>query len=203
MHRVTLILRDDPDPNDDGFMDELDLGIVRLNREAMHFELEENEELADGTVQMLWVWDEDDDLYGTLTLVREEQPPICSLTVAAARSSHLRRVVALLEDSLSIIPLDELKVAARPKLLMDPASLLKLGQACSYFVSPDKDAVELIEAGLRHRSEKVRYCAVCAVWQTAWPVFIPPLEELLKGVMESEVRETALSALERCTQRIG
>lgn len=189
---VQCVLRGDPDPDDPEFFEVVADAVAVLNQAGFRFALEEEEE-RDGAVSLHWL---DADEIASITLLKERDAGMCSLSLWAGKGSDLKRMIGILEDRLDIVTLHELQSRGRKGVFRDPAVLIKIATAAGH--QPDSDSVDILRKGLESRYPHVRLHAAWAMGITAWPAFILDLERRLKQEPDEEVRELAEHALVGC-----
>lgn len=196
MHRAQSILRDDPDPNEPAFYDRIMAAVGELARFGYRFALESEEESIDS---LSLHWEEADEL-ASISLVKDLDTGVCSVSVVAPRASDVRRITEVTGEKLDYVALSELHERARTTLSREPTLLIKIALAAG--AQPDPETVNILQRALEHRFPNVRFYAAWAMGITAWPLFAPDLEKLLKLEPDDDVEDMAERALAGC-QREG
>lgn len=195
MHRIYSVFRDDLDPDDDVFFDELAAAFDDLALFGYHFEFE-SDEAFDKTLQLVWAEVEE---LATASVIKERETGMCYLVITAGRRSDARLIQQTLAKSFDFAELEDLQRQAEKQLLWHPIWLVKMALAASH--RRDAHSVELIRGGLSHRSPNVRFHAALAAAHTRWSVLVPDLERLLKGEPDARTRQMAARALDLCLPR--
>jgi hypothetical protein len=196
MHRTQCVLHQDPDPHDDSFFERVSEVVERAFTDRFIFDFETEEELADGTHQLVWVDRHDQ---AVITLLKERNTGICYMVIEALRAGDVRKIQKVIELALDVASLETLQAEAGQNLLQDPARLLRLALAIGPR-SPDATSARLLREGLNHLSPKVRQVGAQAIAASRWPGFIPDLEERLKGEPDAAAAESTRKALSACRQ---
>jgi hypothetical protein len=194
MHRTQCVLHQDPDPHDDTFFQRVSDVIEGASFDRFIFDFETEEELADGTHQLVWV---DRHEQAVVTLTKERHTGICYLTVEAVRAGDVRKLQRMIEAALDVATLETLQAEAATDLMRDPARLMRLAIALGPR-PPDATSARLLRDGLNHLAPRVRTAAAQAIATTRWPGFIPDLEARLKGEPDPPTAESARKALAAC-----
>lgn len=194
MHRTQCVLHQDPDPHDDAFFERVSDMIEGASIDRFIFDFETEEELADGTHQLVWVDRHDQ---AVITLVKERHTGICYVVVEAIRAGDVRKIQRQLEAALDVASLETLQAEASTDLMRDPARLMRLALALGQR-PPDATSAGLLRDALNHLAPRVRQAASQAIATLRWPGFIPDLEARLKGEPDPAAAESARKALSAC-----
>jgi hypothetical protein len=194
MDRHYLITRSSPD--DDEFIDLLEDVLDRLESENLVFLYSDSKHIDDYIHIQVWVEARE---RGFIRLVDDYTVPARYLIFGSSTAEDAKIIMGQIQANLPIISLAELQENAQKNIARDPKSLILLalgtGETFSHFV------YEILQSGLRHSEQEVRFAAVRSVGITQWAEFIPELKQLSETETVPDIQSLISKAIEACMSR--